>query len=718
MSRNIALRTANEPLAPYVSAEEATNFRELAYVGRFWDAIKSHRKVFFGIAIGFVVLTAVVSFLTPKQYTASVKFIVGGTPNQASSTDKATQLPVLNALALQSADLSADTFAELMQEGPVADQVISKLGLKVGRGRLLKGISVKPVLNTAVLTLSAKWKNPEQAALIANTFAAVFLDRDRELVRSQAVAVQQQLGTAIADARTRMQTANDELSRYQSAKQITDVPSATQSLMGRAAGLDLKLDQASQDARQAGAQLASARRQLTALPPTIAGQQASELNPTMLQLRQQLADAEVALATAERKYTERHPTVIGLRQQRDQLRTEIASLPSSVASGVTMIPNPVYQQLQTQVDTLGAQVQGDTAQIKELRRQRASLNPMIKRLPADMAKLSFLQQRATLAAGVYSTLQQRQNDAVVAADTAISDVAVVAPAAADDTSVSPNTMMNVIVSIPLGLALAALIVAILELLEQRVRSDADVRRAIGLPVIAHIPNIDTTNPKALPWVRSMSIEAFLHLCTSLRMRTGKSAQTIAITSPSRGDGKSSIAYNLAAAMANIRPPILIIDADMRYPTIHFHANCENDRGLSDVLDGSARLDDVLVNLAPGFDVLTAGKPPEHPVSLLESRAFDDLLETVRGRYNTVIVDTTAFVPVADATIVASRVDATAVVLSTVSTNEKVATAFLNRFRSLGIDNIVGVILNRTVPAYVDYSDYFAVPSRGLPPASA
>ncbi len=717
MSRNIAIRP-DEPIATYAGGEDAANVRELAYVGRFWDAIKLHRRVFLGVAIGFVLLTAVVSILTPKQYTAVVKLIVGGTPNQAVSSEKATQLPVLNALALQSADLSSDTFAELMQEGPVADQVIAKLDLKVSRDRLLHGISVKPVLNTAVLSLSAKWKNPEQAAAIANTFATVFLDRDRELVRSQAVAVQEQLRTSMADARDRMQEANNALSKYQAAKQITDVPTATQALMGRAAGLELKLDTTRQDAHQAAGQLTSARQQLAVLPATIAGQQASELNPTMLQLRQQLADAEVALATAQRKYTDRHPAVIALRQQRDQLRTEIGSLPASVASGVTMIPNPVYQQLQTQVDTLSAQVQGDAAQIKELRRQRAALDPSIKRLPVDMAKLSFLQQRATMAAGVYSTLQQKQSDAIVAADTAISDVAVIAPASAADVSVTPNTLANVAVSIPLGLALAALIVAILELVQQRVRSDADVRRAVGLPVIAHIPNIDTSDPKALPWLRSMSIEAFLHLCTSLRMRAGKNAQTIAITSPSRGDGKSSIAYNLAAAMANIRPRILIIDADMRYPTIHFHANCENERGLADVLDGSVQLDDAIVNLAPGLDVLTAGKPPEHPVSLLDSRAFDDLLETVRGRYNTVIVDTTAFVPVADAAIVASRVDATALVLSSSSTNEKVASALIARFQSLGIDNIVGVILNRTVPAIVDYSDYFATSARGLPSGNA
>ncbi|HKU80862.1 MAG TPA: polysaccharide biosynthesis tyrosine autokinase [Candidatus Tumulicola sp.] len=718
MAKELAIRPNDERLAPYVPTEEPLHLRELAYAGRLWDAIVSHRKVFAAVAIGFVLLTAIVSLLTPKQYTAVAKLIVGNTPNQAASDEKATGLPVLNAIALQSADLSSDTFAELMQEGPVADEVIAQLGLKVGRERLLNRVAVKPVLNTAVLSLSAKWSNPQTAAQIANTFASVFVEHDRNLVRSQALQVQERLKTSIADARDRMQSANDDLARYQSSKQMTDATTATQTIMGRAAGIDLKLDQVRQDERLASGQLANARVQLSTTPTTIAGQQASEINPTMLQLRQQLADAEVALAAARQKYTDRHPTVIALRQQRDQLRAQVAALPSSVASGTTMIPNPIHQQLQTQVDTLGAQVQGDQAQERELQRQRTALAPAIKRLPADVAQLSFLQQKATMAAGVYSALQQKQNDAVVAADAAISDVAVVAPANAADVAVSPNVMMNVAVSIPLGLALACLVVVVLELLQQRMRSDADVLRAVGLPVIAHVPNIDAKNTRALPWIRSMSVEAFLHLCTSLRMRAGKEARTIAITSPSRGDGKSSIAYNVAAAMANIRPPVLIVDADLRYPTIHFHANCENQRGLSDVLAGSVPLDDAIVTLSPGFDALTAGSPPDHPVSLLDSSAFDDLLATIRGRYNTVVVDTTAFVPVADAAIVASRVDATAIVLNSESTNEKLAMDFLSQFRSLGIDNIVGVVLNRTAPAFVDYSDYFAASSRGLPPATA
>ncbi len=165
-------------------------------------------------------------------------------------------------------------------------------------------------------------------------------------------------------------------------------------------------------------------------------------------------------------------------------------------------------------------------------------------------------------------------------------------------------------------------------------------------------------------------------------------------------------------MANIRPPVLIVDADMRFPTIHFHANCENERGFADVLDGSAPFDDAVTHLSPGLDVLTAGKIPTHPVRLLESRAFDELLETASDRYNTVVVDTSAFVPVADATIVASRVDATVVVLSSVSSNERVAAASVARFQSLGIDNIVGVILNRTEPDFVDYSDYASASNRG------
>jgi Mrp family chromosome partitioning ATPase len=163
--------------------------------------------------------------------------------------------------------------------------------------------------------------------------------------------------------------------------------------------------------------------------------------------------------------------------------------------------------------------------------------------------------------------------------------------------------------------------------------------------------------------------------------------------------------------------VLIVDADLRYPTIHFHANRENVAGLADVLDGSVALDDAIVNIAPGFDALTAGKIPQHPVRLLDSPAFDELLKTVSNRYSMVIIDTSAFVPVADAKLVASRVDATVVVLSSLSSNEKAAAAFVAHFRALGIDNMLGVILNRTTPEFIDYSDYIATSHLVLPSAS-
>ncbi len=101
MSRNIVARGADQRITEYVSTEETANVRELAYVGRFWDAIKAHRRVFLAVAIGFVVLTALVSIVIPREYTATAKLIVGGTPNEATSEEKATDLPVLNALALQ-----------------------------------------------------------------------------------------------------------------------------------------------------------------------------------------------------------------------------------------------------------------------------------------------------------------------------------------------------------------------------------------------------------------------------------------------------------------------------------------------------------------------------------------------------------------------------------------------------------------------------------------
>lgn len=722
MTPTPALRDEHANLASHEPLKDSYPLRDLAQVGRLFRSIRSHWKVFVGVFAGFVALVTIGTLLVPKQYTATVKMIIGGTLNRESAAERYSTLPVLNALTLQSSDLSADTIAELVQEGPVLDQVISTLNLNQSRGELLSHVSVKPVVNTAILTLSVRWKDPQRAAEIANTFSTAFVARERELIGSQAVAAQTYLQQAISKAQISLQQANRELSTYEAGSQITDITAQTQALLARMEAAESKIEQLVDDQKQAQAQLASAQSQLAQLPTTIAGQEATDVNPASIQLRNQLADVEVQLASARRKYTEEHPTVIALEHQRTDLMRQLAAQPGTVPGQAIAVPNPVYQQLAQQSATLRGQIQGDTAQIAALRAQRKAMQPEIAALPAQTAKLGFLQERAKLAQDVYTSLSQKYDDAVVAANSAISDVSVVQAATADDTSVSPNLTFNVLASIVIGMILATLAVVMIDLLARRIREEDDVAVALGMPVIARIPDISGANQRSLPWLQTVTIEAFLHLCAALHMRGARSARVVAITSPEQGDGKSTIAFRLATAMSHIRARVVLVDADMRCPCAHVQAGVENAAGLADVLSGTRSFEETVTKISPTLDLLTAGTIPHNPVGLIESNSFDELLQHLRNQYDSVIIDTAALIPAVDSILLAARSDATAIVISAAKSHERKAKDAIATLRAMGIENIVGVILNRTKTNLSDYSDYFATrprpPVLPSPPAGA
>lgn len=171
---------------------------------RLYTALRKRWRIFVAIAGGFVLLVGAVTLLMPKSYTTTVSLLAGRPGSDRAPSENDTALPVLNALVLQSGAQSAETLAQLAHQQDLAADVIARLGLKTSPGSLLGRVSVKPVVNTAILNLSATWKTPETSAQIANAFADAFVDRERDFVRSEAVAALGFLSQELPDAQAKI----------------------------------------------------------------------------------------------------------------------------------------------------------------------------------------------------------------------------------------------------------------------------------------------------------------------------------------------------------------------------------------------------------------------------------------------------------------------------------------------------------------------------------
>ncbi len=688
---------------------------------QLWKTIVRRRTLLFAVWAGFAFVVAIATILTPKQYTTQVKMIAGSTNTTpgAGNGDSTTNLPILNALMAANGAQTSETYAELLQQSPIAEEVARRVGLNIGATELQKHLLVRPVTDTAILVLNVTWRNPTTSAAIANAYADVFIDHQRQLVAHQADSALTFLRQQLPQAEEKMRETQDALATYQQQTGIADLPTQMSSNIAALGAMDLKMQTEELDAAQAQAQLASVRRELASTPPTVIGTQTVAQNPVAGQLQQQISTLTAQLATAQQQYTDDYPAVIALKSQLAGAKRQLAALPQTVTAGTSSIPNPVYQQLTQTAATLQATIASAQTQVATIRRQRSAEQPKFDSLPAESRRIGDLQRAEKSAQGLYEAMQQKYQDAMLSKTTAISDVSITQAADPTVYTSSPKVPFNIALGIFVGLILALSAVFAVEFFDDRFRTEDDVRERLGLPVLASIPLVDTSNREE--WVKPLSVESFYQLVASLRYSSAKPPRTITFTSADQGDGKSSIAMNTAISMGLMNARVLVIDADLRRPTIHDKFGLTNERGLSDVLVGLSRFQDAVVPTEhKRVFVLPSGRSAPNPVSLLQSEAFDRLLAQAREQYDFVLIDCPALRSIVDGVVLSIKAEGTVLVVSATQSDNRGIRAALARLRGVGGINLIGVVLNATRPNRRDTAaDYYlaSADSVALPPAT-
>ncbi|QCB94429.1 polysaccharide biosynthesis tyrosine autokinase [Cellulomonas shaoxiangyii] len=247
-----------------------------------------------------------------------------------------------------------------------------------------------------------------------------------------------------------------------------------------------------------------------------------------------------------------------------------------------------------------------------------------------------------------------------AGDSAI-ELTLVAPAVTPAVPFEPNTRFLTATGIGLGAVLGVALALLLTVLDTRLRTRADVERVGGLPVLGTIVRTRSARA-AYSTVRtepgSPRAEAFRRLQANLQyLESGRPLRTIVVTSAMAGEGKTSTSVNLATAVAERGASVLLVDADLRMPAVAPALGLEGGAGLTTVLIGRARLEEVVQTWGlPNLHVLPAGDRPPNPSQLLDSPAMHALLDEAAQRYDLVVVDSPPVLPVVDAALLGRRSD--------------------------------------------------------------
>jgi succinoglycan biosynthesis transport protein ExoP len=293
---------------------------------------------------------------------------------------------------------------------------------------------------------------------------------------------------------------------------------------------------------------------------------------------------------------------------------------------------------------------------------------------------------------------------------------IIEPAAYPTEPIGPNKTMIILLATMISIVVASGSAYLLEYLDDTLKYPEDVRRLLPYPVLGHIAEMkwsETDGVYVARQPRSVIADAFRSLRINLEFAgIDRPLQMIYISSPGAGDGKTSIAANLATVIAQGGKKVILLDADMRQPKVHTMFNLTNEKGLSDVFRKSLDLWDVIVPIDDYLSVIPCGNPPPNPTDLLGSQKMDSILEDLVGTTGVIIIDGPPLL-VAEAAVLARKVDGVLIVVRHGYTHRRSTQASVEQLQRANA-HILGVVVNRLSHAtegYYQMREYYTDPTK-------
>jgi len=361
--------------------------------------------------------------------------------------------------------------------------------------------------------------------------------------------------------------------------------------------------------------------------------------------------------------------------------------------------------LQVQMKRVDEQIQQTRADIQALGTDAANKDQR------DRLQANLVQYQTS-----YNTYSQSYEQIRFTAAQNNSNVTQVETAIPVFTPISPRVATNTALAGVVGLLLALGAVLLFESLDDTLRHTGQITNESGLPVLGFIPFFTVEEGQRLPVVavspRSPIAERFRALRTNIQFTSpDHPLHTLLITSPGPGDGKSTVASNLAVAVSQGGRRVTMVDGDMRRPTLHKRLNVENQGGLSALfIQPNLYLNGNLQSTGmPGLNVLTGGNVPPNPAELLGSAKMLDILRAVKDETEMVIIDSPPVTSVTDAVVLAPGVDGVLIVVRPGVTKLAAAREAINELKRAGA-NILGLIVNgvraEDIRYYSGYYHYY------------
>jgi len=660
----------------------------------YWRIIRVRLVTILLVFLLTAVTTTVVTFFIPKTYMSLSRI----------SIEKDTS-DIAPLLGMQSGPTAFDPYFiqtefEKIQSQMVLDKVVIKCSLTeewklpddiMARKRLKKAIDVRQFRNTSIIELRAYDRDKNLARKIAQSLAEEY-----QTHRTTAQQKRVQKGINVLE---------DELESYK--EEIGDMQAGVDKLR-----VDLGISDAAGDESYSIIEPEIVRRYESGLidARTVQTSMSTLLDGLKLQSLEELRDSistaypDAQLDVLIRELHTGQQTLANHSIDLGELHPRIKGLEKVVATLEQQIDN----RIQGVLAGLELKVRSASAQVEQLQRDVTDA----KKRESDMRKKGrnyfdakrALSNKTRIRDTILFRVMQEKVDLALPKE---STVEITDEAEVPKTAIRPNIPLNIALGVVVGLILGVGLAFFIEYLDTSVKTIDDVERALGAAVLGVIPqNVGSLLDEG---DESPHAEAYRVLRTNILFagRKDESQTTFSVVSGGAGEGKTTTMFNLAVVFAQMGDRILIVDSDLRRPSMHRYMNVSNNIGLTNYLLGQVTIDEVIQTTElPSLHFIPSGKLPSSSMGILSSAKMKEFVTEMKSRYDYVFLDAPPIMGVSDASVLASMVDMCVLVVQYRKYPQMMTQRAKEMVTKVG-GELVGVVLNNINISQDSYYYYYS-----------
>jgi len=657
--------------------------------------------------------------------------IISQTTGMGTNSTLANELQVL-----QSREFSRQVAQKIMDQNPGyidefpvlwsvdEEENITRAELATVSNRIRRNLTAsRPQRDADILELTFSSSSPKEAAHVLNEAMEVYVDQSTMQNREAAEKTAEFLEQERERIKNQLDQSENELKEFMDRTGIVQVDEQASGLVTQQSTVETELQQVELNLETIERALEQHKAQMDRIRPGLSEQFSEALGPRIRNSQEQLAQYEgerTMILTRNPGVRDREQTPPRLKyldEQIERLKNEIQNMSDQLFTEDNEYLGMDSEERAQMVATTQARItelrieKNQLESRAEVLRQRSNeVDQEFQNLPEGMMQLAQLQRNVRINEEMFVNVSSQYADMSVLKQSQFGFGRILDTGLIPNSPVSPNKKILLLVGIMLGGVLSAGFIAMREFMDNSI-SSVDELNMTSLPMLSAIPVLEKASRKNNKTFKNSSGEIPNELVL-LRDRTHVASEsirrlknniiyqhgdvppkTIAVTSPEKGDGKSTVISNLGLAFAEEGFKTLVVDTDFRRPKIHNYYGLNNELGIIDYLEGKLPIQKILNDTDLGYlKVITAGSKTDRPESVVSSKEFKKFLEKMEEVFDVILFDTPPYGIISDSTTLLKQASITLLVTKYRKTNRGVFLKTVEELERIKA-NVSGIVLN-------------------------